>query len=92
MYVECFTDNGKPYLRLIQSVRITNKSGHKISQKQVVANIGLLDRFDDGQPDYVARLQNPPRQRTDGRLAEVIIILDKEEDMQVIWKSKSTKR
>lgn len=58
MYVECFTNNGKPYLRLVQSVRVTNKSGRKIPQKQVVVNIGPLDRFDDGQPDYVTRLKN----------------------------------
>ena len=57
MYVECFTNNGKPYLRLVQSVRVTNQSGHKVPQKQVVANIGPLDRFDDGQPDYVVRLK-----------------------------------
>ena len=49
--------HGKPYLRLVQSVRVTNQSGHKVPQKQVVANIGPLDRFDDGQPDYVARLK-----------------------------------
>lgn len=57
MYVECFTNNGKPYLRLVQSVRVTNKDGKKIPQKQVVYNIGPLDRFDDGQPDYVQRLK-----------------------------------
>lgn len=58
MYVECFTNNGKPYLRLVQSVRVTNKAGKKVPQKQVVFNIGPLDRFDDGQPDYVERLKN----------------------------------
>lgn len=58
MYVECFTNNGKPYLRLVQSVRITNKAGKKVPQKQVVFNLGPLDRFDDGQPDYVDRLKN----------------------------------
>ena len=57
MYIECFTNNAKPYLRLVQSVRITNKGGKKIHQKQVVFNIGPLDRFDDGLPDYVERLK-----------------------------------
>lgn len=57
MYIECFTNNAKPYLRLVQSVRITNKGGKKIPQKQVVFNIGPLDRFDDGLPDYVERLK-----------------------------------
>lgn len=57
MYIECFTNNAKPYLRLVQSVRVTNKRGNKVPQKQVVLNIGPLDRFDDGQPDYVERLK-----------------------------------
>ena len=57
MYVECFTNNGKPYLRLVQSVRVTNNAGKKVPKKQVVLNLGPLDRFDDGQPDYVDRLK-----------------------------------
>lgn len=57
MYVECFTNNGKPYLRLVQSVRITNGAGKKVPQKQVIFNVGPLDRFDDGQPSYVERLK-----------------------------------
>lgn len=57
MYIECFTNNGKPYLRLVQSVRVTKPDGRKIPQKQVIVNLGPLDRFDDGQPDYVKRLK-----------------------------------
>ena len=57
MFVEVVQNNGKKYLRLVQSVRVTNKDGYKVSQKKVVCNIGPLDRFDDGQPDYVDRLK-----------------------------------
>lgn len=57
MYIESFTNNGKPYLRLVKSIRITKTDGRKIPQKQVVLNIGPLDRFDDGQPEYVERLK-----------------------------------
>ena len=57
MYIECFTNNGKAYLRLVQSVRVTKPDGRKIPQKQVIVNLGPLDRFDDGQPDYVERLK-----------------------------------
>ena len=57
MFVECFTNNGKPYLRLARSVRVTKPDGRKVSQKQPVLNLGPLDRFDDGQPDYVGRLK-----------------------------------
>ena len=58
MYIESFANNGKPYLRIVQSVRITKPDGRKIPQKQVLYNIGPLDRFDDGEPDYVNRLKN----------------------------------
>ena len=57
MYIECFTNNANPYLRLVQSVRINNKGGKKIPQKQLVFNIGPLHRFEDGLPDYVERLK-----------------------------------
>ena len=57
MFIECFTNNGKPYLRLARSVRVTNKAGLKVSQKQPILNLGPLDRYNDGQPDYVERLK-----------------------------------
>ena len=57
MFVEVVQNNGNKYLRLVQSVRVTNKDGYKVSQKKVIKNIGPLSRFDDGQPDYVARLK-----------------------------------
>ena len=56
MYIESFVNNGRPYLRIVQSVRIATPDGRKIPQKQVVYNIGPLDRFDDGEPDYVNQI------------------------------------
>lgn len=58
MFVEKVKNNGKDYLRLVQSVRVTNKDGYKVSQKKVVLNIGPLERYDDGKPDYVKRLKD----------------------------------
>lgn len=57
MFVESVQNNGKIYLRLVQSIRVTNKNGYKVSQKKVILNLGPLERFDDGQPDYVDRLK-----------------------------------
>ena len=57
MFIEVVQNNGNKYLRLVQSVRVTNHSGYKVSQKKVIKNIGPLSRFDDGQPDYVQRLK-----------------------------------
>ena len=42
MFIEIVQNNGNPYIRLVQSVRVINKSGYKVSQKKVIKN---LDRF-----------------------------------------------
>ena len=57
MFVECVKNNGVPYLRLVQGVRVKNKDGYKVTSKKVVFSIGPLSRFDDGQPEYVDRLK-----------------------------------
>jgi len=57
LFIEVVQNNGNKYLRLVQSSRVVNKSGYRVSQKKVVLNIGPLSRFDDGQPDYVERLK-----------------------------------
>ena len=57
MFVEVVQNNGNKYLRLVQSIRVKNKSGYKVSSKKVIKNIGPLARFDDGQPNYVERLK-----------------------------------
>lgn len=57
MFIDLIQNNGKPYLRLVQSVRVENKNGDKVSQKKVIAYIGPQDKFDDGLPDFVERLR-----------------------------------
>lgn len=57
MFIDLNKNNGKDYLRLVESVRVLNKNGYKVSQKRTILNIGPLDRFDDGQPDYIGRLR-----------------------------------
>ena len=57
VFIDVITSNGKPYLRLANSVRVANAEGKKVSQKKVVLNIGPMDRFDDGYPDYIGRLR-----------------------------------
>ena len=57
MFIEKIRNNGKDYLRLVHAVRKPNKNGESVSTKKVILNIGPLDRFDDGQPDFLARLK-----------------------------------
>ena len=55
MFIEMVKNSGKDYLRLVESIRVRNKNGYKVSQKKVILNIGPLSRFDDGQPDFLER-------------------------------------
>lgn len=64
MFIEKIKNNGKEYLRLVHAVRKPNKNGDMVSTKKVILNIGPLDRFDDGQPDFLNRLKNPFKQGT----------------------------
>lgn len=59
MFVECYKNNGIPYLRLVSSIRKPSKKDpEKItSYKHTELSIGPLSRFDDGKPDYVKRLK-----------------------------------
>jgi transposase len=57
MFIEVSRNNGEPYLRLVNSIRVKNASGYSVSKKQVIFSIGFLKKFDDGQPDYIGRLR-----------------------------------
>lgn len=64
MFIEKIKNNGKDYLRLVHAVRKPNKNGDMVSTKQVLLNIGPLDRFDDGLPDFMERLRKSFRAGT----------------------------
>ena len=57
MFIEVIKNNGKDYLRLVHAVRKPNKNGDMVSSKRVLLNIGPMDRYDDGLPDYIGRLR-----------------------------------
>ena len=57
MFIDVSRNNGKPYLRLVKSVRVKNSDGFSVSKKVIIHNIGALEKFDDGQPYYVERLR-----------------------------------
>lgn len=58
MFVETFPNNGKNYLRLVESRYVLKSNGVKSCKKVTILNIGPLDKFDDGKPDYVKRLKD----------------------------------
>ena len=57
MFIGVNRCNGRKYLRLVNSIRIKNSDGYAVPRQQTILNIGFLDKFDDGQPDYLERLR-----------------------------------
>ena len=44
-FIELCKNNGIPYLRLVQSYRVEDSRGRKVSRKRTIWNIGPLSRF-----------------------------------------------
>lgn len=61
MHIECFKLNGVDYLRLAESYSV-KQGDRSVQKKRVVANIGPLKRFDDGNPDFLQRLRQSFRE------------------------------
>ena len=56
MHIACVKNHGIDYLQVMNSYSVKEGSVFK-SRKRVVRNLGPLSRFDDGKPDYLARLR-----------------------------------
>ena len=54
MFIEKYKNNGTDYLRLVES---SYDRELKKQRRKTVKNIGPLNRFDDGQPDFLKRLR-----------------------------------
>lgn len=61
MFIECIKNNGIDYLRVMEGYR-TNEGCNSKCRRRVVRNIGPLSRYDDGKPDYLARLRQSFRE------------------------------
>lgn len=57
MYIDVFKNNGTEYIRLRESYRTQTEEGKIAIRKRTICNIGPLSKFDDGKPNYLARLR-----------------------------------
>lgn len=58
MYLEIAKNNGTLYIRVCEAVRVLDpETGKTVPKKKTVKNIGPLKKFDDGKPDFIARLK-----------------------------------
>ena len=58
MFLEIASNNGTKYIRICESIRVTDtKTGKSVPKKKTVKNIGPVTKFDDGSPNYIERLK-----------------------------------
>lgn len=81
MYLDCFKNYGKPYLRVVHNFYHTDNG--KLKQRRVtLKNLGLLSNYDDGKPDLLKRLRE---QFKNGKLVDL-----SEFDLTQLKKDKDT--
>lgn len=57
MTIEKYESNGIVRIRLIRTYRIKNAEGKSVNRKEVIKTLGALAKYDDGKPEYMARLR-----------------------------------
>lgn len=57
MHIECTRNSGKPYLRIVEG-KYTNENGKVKIKKKVLKNLGPLEKYDDGKPDFLKRFRD----------------------------------
>ena len=63
MYLDCFKNCGKDYLRIVNNKYSNNNGKVKVS-RITVKNLGYLSNYDDGKPDLLKRLRDQFRKGT----------------------------
>ena len=56
MYLDCFKCYGKPYLRIVENYTVV-ENGKKKNKRKTIKNLGYLEKFDDGEPDFIKRMK-----------------------------------
>lgn len=56
MFLEFSNNNGKRYIRVVESIRV-EIDGKRVTRKKIIKNIGPVSRFTDGNPEYEERLK-----------------------------------
>ncbi len=82
MYLDCFKNCGKDYLRIVNNKYSNNNGKVKIS-RITIKNLGYLSNYDDGKPNLLERLR---QQFKEGTLVDLdeLNILSKKKNKELI--------
>lgn len=57
MFLDCFKNTGKPYLRIVEGKYVKREDGSATVKRITIKNLGPLSKYDDGKPDLLKRLR-----------------------------------
>ena len=57
MFLDCFKNTGKPYLRIVEGKYVKRDDGSVTVKRKTIKNLGPLSKYDDGKPDLLKRLR-----------------------------------
>jgi len=57
MFLDCFKNTGKPYLRIVEGKYVKREDGSVTVKRNTIKNLGPLSKYDDGKPDLLKRLR-----------------------------------
>ncbi len=63
MYLEFYNNNGSRSVRIVRASYEPNSKGVMTSKKKYVMFLGPVSRFDDGKPDFEARMREDFKNR-----------------------------
>ena len=81
MFLDCFKNTGKPYLRIVEGKYVKRDDGSITVKRNTIKNLGPLSNYDDGQPDLLKRLRQKFKDGTLVDLNELNIELTKKPEM-----------
>ena len=81
MFLDCFKNTGKPYLRIVEGKYVKRDDGSITVKRNTIKNLGPLSNYDDGQPDLLKRLRQKFKDGTLVDLNELNIELTKKTEM-----------
>lgn len=81
MFLDCFKNTGKPYLRVVQGKYVKRDDGSITVKRETIKNLGPLSNYDDEKPDLLKRLRQQFKAGTLVDLEELNIVLSSKKEM-----------
>ena len=81
MFLDCFKNTGKPYLRIVEGKYIKRENGSVTVKRNTIKNLGPLSNYDDGEPDLLKILRQKFKDGTLVDLNELSIQLKEKPEL-----------